>query len=95
LFTGHWDVYYKRTRNGVEIKSPVLSLTLTDHVNPPVPTGLEAPILPQVMNGSLDLTFLTEPVIVKIPAWEGITPGDDVTLYIGGHSVGKYYVSQS
>ncbi|MCZ0445862.1 hypothetical protein OZH93_24630, partial [Escherichia coli] len=66
LFTGHWDVYYKRTRNGVEIKSPVLSLTLTDHVNPPVPTGLEAPILPQVMNGSLDLTVLTEPVIVKI-----------------------------
>ncbi|EJN4070440.1 hypothetical protein NP681_004206 [Salmonella enterica] len=94
VFPGNWCVSYVRKRGAVSTWSAVLPLKLTGHVTPPG-AGLEAPVLPQAMNGSLDLSLLTEPVAIKIPDWKEITPGDAILLYIGGSQVGDYTITEN
>ncbi|ECC3819083.1 hypothetical protein AIE71_25135, partial [Salmonella enterica subsp. enterica] len=65
---GNYQIYYIRSRNGVEATSEVLLLTFVTQVKPQL---LPLPLLPQAMNGVIALNDLTEDVVVEIPVYSG------------------------
>lgn len=87
----NYQIYYIRSRNGVEATSEVLLLTFVTQVKPQL---LPLPLLPQAMNGVIALNDLTEDVVVEIPVYSGVVAGDIIQVWVGCVAASPHIVVQ-
>jgi len=81
---GKHEVWYTRERNGVTETAAKLGLVFVNGVKPQPPVScLPAPVLPQSVDGNINLSGLTEDVVVEILPYEGMVKGDVIQAYIG------------